>query len=48
MFGFSLRYERGAIEDPPPPFVRATLDVLVAHCIDDHPMVWENLRHSTE
>ncbi|KIM91170.1 hypothetical protein PILCRDRAFT_811670 [Piloderma croceum F 1598] len=43
-----LRYERGAIENPPPPFVRATLDELVTHCIEDHPMVWEKLRRSTE
>lgn len=42
-----LRYERGAIEDPPLPFVRPPLDVLVAHCIDEHPIVWEKLRHST-
>lgn len=39
-----LRYERGATEDLPKPYVQPSLDVLIAHCIDEHPMVWEKLR----
>lgn len=42
----SLRYQKGAIAEPPSPFVRPTLDILVKHCTDEHPAVWEKLRNS--
>lgn len=44
----SLRYAKGAIDEPQKPFLNTTLDILIAHCVDEHPSVWEILRRSPQ
>ena len=39
-------FEKGLIEEPPKVFQHAALDVLIAHCVEDHLVVWEKLRNS--
>lgn len=41
-----MRFERGLVEEPPEVYMHAALDILVAHCVEEHLVVWEKLRHS--
>ncbi|GBE79929.1 hypothetical protein SCP_0211310 [Sparassis crispa] len=41
--GISRHFARGT-EEPPQPFVDATLEELVAHCEHEHPRGWERLK----
>ncbi|KAF7975119.1 hypothetical protein HWV62_10411 [Athelia sp. TMB] len=40
-----LRFEEG-LSDAPEVYVHPRMDVLIAHCKDEHPTVWDSLRHT--
>ena len=41
-----MRFKKGLVEEPPKVFQHAALDVLVAHCVEEHLIVWGKLCHS--
>ncbi|KAF7965072.1 hypothetical protein HWV62_682 [Athelia sp. TMB] len=40
-----LRFEEG-LSDAPEVYVHPRMDVLIAHCKEEHPTVWDSLRHT--
>ncbi|KAF8165478.1 hypothetical protein B0H34DRAFT_671312 [Crassisporium funariophilum] len=41
----AVRHDRGYLPEPPKPFVNATEDQLVDHCVKEHAEAWEALRN---
>jgi len=40
------RYDRGVTQIPPERFANASIDVLMEHCMTQHPAAWESLRQA--
>ncbi|KZP04140.1 hypothetical protein FIBSPDRAFT_878830 [Athelia psychrophila] len=40
-----LRFEDG-LADTPETYINPSMDVLIAHCKEEHPTVWDSLRHT--
>jgi hypothetical protein len=45
--GYRMRFEKGATTQDAIPYLEPSQDIMLAHCISEHPAAWQRLRDTT-